>query len=183
MNIFNNIGARYNSPPDGLLNFDPLQNNRIQLFYYNNNIDKTVDINFDKNFLEGLTKVFPRMWFEKIEFIQSDSNSYFTKLDDNKSFDLIYIDGDHKYESVKSDWENSKNRFKKYILFDDYHLPTKKQKDIECAKVIDDIDNENKELIIMDRRIFLDDRQLSDDEIDYGQVLIKNDFELNFKNV
>jgi len=143
----------------------------------------TVDINFDKNFLEGLTKVFPRMWFEKIEFIQSDSNSYFTKLDDNKSFDLIYIDGDHKYESVKSDWENSKNRFKKYILFDDYHLPTKKQKDIECAKVIDDIDNENKELIIMDRRIFLDDRQLSDDEIDYGQVLIKNDFELNFKNV
>jgi len=28
--------------------------------------------------------------------------------------------------------------------------------------------------MIMDRRIFVDDRKLSDAEIDYGQVLIKN---------
>ena len=31
----------------------------------------------------------------------------------------------------------------------------------------------NKELIIMDRRIFFDDRRVKDEDIDYGQVLIE----------
>ena len=51
-------------------------------------------------------------------------------------------------------------------------MPSKKVANIECAKVIDEIDGYNKELIIMDRRIFFDDRRIPDDEIDYGQVLI-----------
>jgi hypothetical protein len=38
--------------------------------------------------------------------------------------------------------------------------------------LIDEIDDPSKELIIMDRRMFFDDRQLSDDQIDYGQVLL-----------
>lgn len=50
LNIFNNIGARYITNPSNVLNFDPLQNNRIQLFYYNNDIDKKIDINFDLDF-------------------------------------------------------------------------------------------------------------------------------------
>ena len=41
-----------------------------------------------------------------------------------------------------------------------------------CAKAIDEIEGLEKELIIMDRRIFLDDRLMKDEEIDYGQVLI-----------
>jgi hypothetical protein len=45
--------------------------------------------------------------------------------------------------------------------------------DIECAKAIDEIDDFEKELIIMDRRIFFDDRRIPDEEIDYGQVLIE----------
>mgnify|MGYP000884098037 FL=1 len=49
---------------------------------------------------------------------------------------------------------------------------TKKQKDIECARVVDDIKDFKKELIIMDRRIFFDDRKVKDKDIDYGQVLI-----------
>ena len=48
-------------------------------------------------------------------------------------------------------------------------------KDIECSKVIDQIDDESKELIIMDRRIYFDDRRLKNDEIDYGQVLLTKD--------
>ena len=48
-------------------------------------------------------------------------------------------------------------------------------KDIECSKVIDNITNYQKELIIMDRRIFFDDRGYTDDEIDYGQVLLTKD--------
>ena len=35
-----------------------------------------------------------------------------------------------------------------------------------------DIKDHEKELIIMDRRIFFDDRRIPDDQIDYGQVLV-----------
>ena len=58
------------------------------------------------------------------------------------------------------------------VLFDDYHLPTKQQKDIEVSRVVNAIEEYEKELIIMDRRIFVDDRGLSDEDIDYGQVLV-----------
>ena len=64
-------------------------------------------------------------------------------------------------------------KFNKILVFDDYHLPTKIEKDIECSKLIDAIEDFEKELIIMDRRIFADDRGWSDKQIDYGQVLIK----------
>lgn len=43
-NQFQNIGARFNTPFDGNLNFDPLQDNRSQLFYYNNDVQKNIDI-------------------------------------------------------------------------------------------------------------------------------------------
>ena len=52
-------------------------------------------------------------------------------------------------------------------------MPTKNQKDIECSKVIDGIKDYKKELIIMDRRIFFDDRRIKDADVDYGQVLIE----------
>lgn len=87
-------------------------------------------------------------------------------------FDLVYIDGDHSYEGTQSDWELTKDKYKQFLLFDDYHLPTKNDPGIKCNKLIDEIVDESKELIIMDRRIFVDERRLSDDEIDYGQVLL-----------
>ena len=71
---------------------------------------------------------------------------------------------------LKKDWENSKEKFKKALLFDDYIK--RDQKDIECRLVIDSIEDNNKELIKMDRRIFFDDRGLLDEDIDYGQVLL-----------
>jgi hypothetical protein len=132
----------------------------------------TVDVKFDKNLLEGLTNIFPKEWFEKIEFKQQTSDQYFLENKDSK-FDFIYIDGDHTYDAVKNDWENSRDRFDKALLFDDYHLPSKASgPGIQCAKLIDEIEDETKELLIMDRRIFFDDRRYKDDEIDYGQVLL-----------
>ena len=132
----------------------------------------TVDPNFNKDFLNNLTKIFPKEWFEKINFVQGTSDAYF-KDNKDKKYDFIYIDGDHRYDAVKNDWDNSKDKFNKFLLFDDYHMPTKNHKDIECAKVIDDINEFEKELIIMDRRIFFDDRRIPDSDIDYGQVLIE----------
>jgi len=129
----------------------------------------TIDPNFDKAHIENLTKIFPQNWFEKINFLQAKSADALITLD---KFDMIYIDGDHTYEAVKKDWDLCKDKWNKVILFDDYHLPTKSQKDIECSKVIDAIEDETKELIIGDRRIFFDDRRLKDEEIDYGQVLL-----------
>ena len=137
-----------------------------------------VDPVIDDTHLQNLTKVFPKEWFEKIDFCKATSDEffndrvYFNEIRD--SFDMIYIDGDHRYDFVKRDWENAKDRFKKIVLFDDYHLPSKNQKDIEVSSIIDHIDDYTKELVIMDRRVFLDDRGYSDSEIDYGQVIITN---------
>ena len=130
----------------------------------------TVDPNLNEEFMQNLSKVFPQDWFSKIDFIHGTSEGFLK--DTNDSYELIYIDGDHRYDAVLSDWNLTKDRYTKFLLFDDYHLPSKRQKDIECAAVIDEIDDASKQLIIMDRRIFFDDRQFSDDNIDYGQVLL-----------
>lgn len=133
----------------------------------------TVDPNFDEKFLEHLTRIFPAEWFSKIEFVKATSENYF-KESLGRKFEFIYIDGDHRYDAVKKDWEFARDHFEKFVLFDDYHMPTKQQRDIECASLIDQIGEEyNKELIIMDRRIFFDDRRMSDEQIDYGQVLVE----------
>jgi hypothetical protein len=133
----------------------------------------TVDPNFDNDHINRLKMTFPKEWFDMINFVSSVSQNYLFENDDK--FDFIYIDGDHRYEAVKRDWELCEKRYNKVLLFDDYHLPTKSEADIECSKVIDEIEDESKELIIMDRRIFLDDRKIPDDEINYGQVLLTNE--------
>ena len=134
----------------------------------------TVDPNLDENFLKYLSNIFPKDWFSKIEFIKGLSDQFFTE--DSRNFDFIYIDGDHHANAVKNDWLNSENRFKKLLLFDDYVIKgTTQYQDIECTDVIDQISNVTykKELIIMDRRIFIDDRGLTDDQINSGQVLVE----------
>ena len=130
----------------------------------------TIDPTIDEEHLKALSNIFPREWFEKIDFIKNKSSEILPTID--RTFDMVYIDGDHTYEGVKSDWEGTKDKFGKFLLFDDYHKKSKTHHDIDCARLIDQIEDENKELIIMDRRIFFDDRQYSDEEIDYGQVLL-----------
>jgi len=133
----------------------------------------TIDPRIDPNFIRNLQNIFPEPWFESINFIEMTSQNFFATLDDEDTYDFVYIDGDHTYEGVKSDWEQSKDRFNKFLLFDDYHLLTKNEdNDIECAHLIDQIEDDTKQLIIMDRRIFFDDRGLTDEEVDYGQVLL-----------
>lgn len=133
----------------------------------------TIDPNFDQRHLQFLTNVFPKQWFEMISFINARSQDHLTKIDEK--FDMIYIDGDHTYDATKADWELCKDRYNKLLLFDDYHLPGKVQKDIDCSNVIDYIDDPSKHLIIQDRRIFFDDRKIKDEDVDYGQVLLVKD--------
>jgi len=130
----------------------------------------TVDPSIDEEYLKQLANVFPKEWFDKIEFIKNRSENVLPKIEE--TFDMVYIDGDHTYDGVCKDWEGTKDKFNKFLLFDDYHLPSKTHHDIDCARLIDQIEDKTKELIIMDRRIFLDDRGYADNEIDYGQVLL-----------
>jgi hypothetical protein len=131
----------------------------------------TIDPNFDQNHIERLKQAFSKEWFDMIIFASDYSQNYLKNNKDN--FDFIYIDGDHRYEAVKQDWELCKDRYNKFLLFDDY-IPPKDDApdDIQCSTLIDSIEDDSKELIIMDRRIFFDDRRIEDDDINYGQVLL-----------
>lgn len=130
----------------------------------------TVDPNFDETHIKNLQSVFPSNWFESITFMKGTSIQALPQV--NEKFDLVYIDGDHSYEGTKFDWEMTKDKWNKCILFDDYHMPTKNDPGIQCRDLIDSIEDATKELIIMDRRIFFDDRRIPDDQVDYGQVLM-----------
>lgn len=131
----------------------------------------TIDPNFDQEHIDRLKQAFPKEWFDMITFVSDHSQNYLFEHDD--SYDFIYIDGDHVYESVKRDWELCERIYNKVLLFDDYILPRDNiSSDIQCSTVIDSIEDDSKELIIMDRRIFFDDRRLKDNEINYGQVLL-----------
>jgi hypothetical protein len=134
----------------------------------------SIDPAIDEKFLNSLQQVFPQEWFKYIKFAKCTSQQALPAISDQ--FDLVYIDGDHSYEGTKFDWENSREKCSKFVLFDDYHLPQKDDPGIQCRQLIDSIDYqkekfEEPELIKMDRMIFFDDRRYTEDQVDYGQVL------------
>jgi len=135
----------------------------------------TIDPALNEDYVKALGQVFPKEWFSFITFMKGTSQDVLPTL--NENFDLVYIDGDHSFAATKSDWQMTKNKFNKFLLFDDYHLPTKQDAGIQCRDAIDEINEEQenckeKELLILDRRMFFDDRQFTDEQIDYGQVLL-----------
>jgi hypothetical protein len=133
----------------------------------------TVDPNFDERFMSALNQVLPKEWFNYVQFAKGTSSDVIPQL--NQEYDLVYVDGDHSYLGTKSDWENVRSRFNSFCLFDDYHLPSKDDPGIRCRDAIDEIIEDDikcneKELILMDRLIFNDDKR--DVVRDYGQVLL-----------
>jgi Methyltransferase domain len=136
----------------------------------------TIDPNVDEKQMQLLNQVFPTDWLSKIRFLKGPSQQVIPSL--TEKFDMVYIDGDHTAAAVQQDWDNCKDLWNAFCLFDDYHLPSKTDSasaGIECAEVIDKVDYPKKDLIILDRRIFFDDRRIPDDKIDYGQVLLTNE--------
>lgn len=128
----------------------------------------TVDPDVNQDHLKQLAQVFPQEWFSKLNLFQGTSMDAFRKLPPDQKFELVYIDGDHRAEAVRADWEGTKDRYTKFLLFDDYRFEDDK-KDIEVRSVVDTIEG-RKELVIMDRRIFHDDRGVLNPP--YGQVLL-----------
>lgn len=129
----------------------------------------TIDVNFDDNVMKMIAQLFPEDWLKRIKPISGTSADVVPKLEGR--FDLVYIDGDHTYQGVSSDWNVVKDRFDQFCIFDDYHK-TKQSIDIDVARLIDEIDDHDKELILMDRMVFNDDR--GDVTRDYGQVIVKS---------
>ena len=130
----------------------------------------TIDPALDERYIQMLQQVFPQEWFKYVQFAKGTSQQILPQI--NETFDLVYIDGDHSYAGTKHDWEMTKDKYNKFLLFDDYHLPTKDDPGIQCSQLINEVNDPSKELIIMDRRMFFDDRRFTDEQIDYGQVLL-----------
>lgn len=131
----------------------------------------TIDPVFNEEHLKMMTQVFPQEWLQLIRFVRGTSQQALKEMPP-ENYDLVYIDGDHRAEAVQSDWDLTKDKWNCFLLFDDYNPEV--SDDIQCSKVIDTIEDPTKELIILDRRMFQDDRRLSDDDIKYGQVLLTN---------
>ena len=136
----------------------------------------SIDPGVDERYQQALRQVLPQEWFSFISLMKGTSEQILPQLQSHK-FDLVYIDGDHSYQATKHDWEMTKNLFEKCALFDDYHMKSKNDPGIQCSQAIDEIDWQAEnclepELIRMDRRMFADERKFTDEQIDYGQVLL-----------
>jgi hypothetical protein len=128
----------------------------------------SIDPNLDENHLKILSQAFPKEWFKSINLIKGTINDALAHI--SGPFELVLIDGDHRYDYVKHDWISVCDKFTKFVLFDDFD--PKENANIQVKKLVDEIQLE-KELIITDRRIFFDDRRIPDEDINYGMVLIK----------
>lgn len=133
----------------------------------------TIDPVFSEEHLKIMSQVFSHDWLNLIKFVKGTSEAALTQLT-NETYDFIYIDGDHTESAVQLDWNMCKNKWNCFLLFDDYNKDLS-DPNIQCSKVIDLIDDQSKELIIMDRRMFHDDRGLKDEDVKYGQVLLTNE--------
>jgi hypothetical protein len=64
--------------------------------------------------------------------VHKSNSIHFLKNQENDSYDIIYIDGDHSYNGVKNDLTNAYNKIrnKGYIMGHDYEMNMKKAKNI-----------------------------------------------------
>ena len=80
--------------------------------------------------------------YAKVKLFKGYTSKTLDKLK-NKKVDLIFIDGGHRLDTIKNDWNKSKKFQKKntIIIFDDYYLDNKKIiKNFGCNLVVNKID-------------------------------------------
>ena len=136
----------------------------------------TVDPALTQEKLQSLSRIMSPESLKSVSVkaVNKTSDDYFEELSEEEKFDLIFIDGDHRYDAVKKDFENAiKHIDRGYILMDDYHMPTKNDLDIEVANYVDSLGDEvTRRLVLTDRLLFVDDRNSDPESLDYGMVLI-----------
>ena len=80
--------------------------------------------------------------YAKVKLFKGYTSKTLDKLK-NKKVDLIFIDGGHRLNTIKNDWNKSKKFQKKntIIIFDDYYLDNKKIiRNFGCNLVVNKID-------------------------------------------
>lgn len=131
-----------------------------------------IEPSIDDNFMHAISNIFPQEWLSRIQIARGKSEDVLPQLQDH--YDLVYIDGDHTSAAVRSDWEGCKDIWDCFLLMDDYHLDYGTEPGIQVNEALDQVEQPegtDSELLITDRRIFLDDRGWTDDQVRYGQVL------------
>ena len=95
----------------------------------------TVDPQLNFDHIRNLKSIFSPDWFDLISFIECTSQTFFPNLKEEDKYDFIYIDGAHTYEGVKYDWENTKDRYNKFLLLMIITCPPKMKKTILNALI------------------------------------------------
>jgi hypothetical protein len=132
-----------------------------------------IEPNLDNNHMELLSKMYPPDWMRRIQVARGKSSDILPKLQDN--YDLIFIDGDHTKDAVRADWEGLKDKWSCFCLLDDWMMDKGTDAGIQVHEALEECElpsDVRSELIVMDRRIFIDDRQWPDEKIRYGQLLL-----------
>lgn len=133
----------------------------------------SIDVNFDRQHVDNMSKLFPMEWLKMVKLMPGRTVDVLPRVEGE--FDLVYIDADHTYAGVRSDWELVRDRFTQHVVFDDYHLDAREQgQDIQVARAVDEVPAEYaRELVVMDREVFVDDRT-DQGEKRYGQVILRH---------
>lgn len=132
-----------------------------------------IEPNLDDKHMALLAQAFPAEWTSRIQVARGLSSDVLPRMQDK--YDLIYVDGDHTAPVVRGDWEGVKDLWTSFCLFDDWHMDTGTDPAIQVHEALADCDlpdDVKAELVIMDRRVFFDDRRWPDEKIRYGQLLL-----------
>lgn len=127
----------------------------------------------DDAHMNFIAQAFPADWTNRIQMARGTSADVLPRMQDK--YDLVYVDGDHTLDAVKSDWEGVKDLWSCFCLFDDWHMDVGLDPAIQVHEALDTKEQPpgtTSELIIMDRRVFVDDRKWPDERIRYGQLLL-----------
>lgn len=130
----------------------------------------------DDNHMKMLGQMFPPEWMNRIQIARAKSQDVLPRLQDK--YDLVYVDGDHVAPAVRSDWEGIKDIWSCFCLFDDWHITKGTDPMIQVHEALEEVEQPEAtraELLIMDRRIFNDDRKWPDEKVRYGQLLLTRD--------
>ena len=135
----------------------------------------SIEPRVDDSFMQSIAQVMPQEWTSRLQLARGTSQEILPQLRD--SSDVVVVDGDHTESAVRADWRGVKDLGWTFCVFDDWHVDVGTDPNIQVHEAL--LDQElppdvECELIVMDRRIFPDERGWPDEKIRYGQLLLTN---------
>ena len=135
-----------------------------------------IEPQIDDNHMNMLSQIFPPDWLNRIQIAKGKSQDILPKMQDK--YDFVLVDGDHVKPAVRADWDGLKDLWSCFCLFDDWHITKGTDPMIQVHEALEEVEQPEgtrAELIIMDRRVFHDDRRWPDEKVRYGQLLLTRD--------